>query len=296
MKAKKKAVRSVRAKSVSKKNSKKKTVRISRIKKTKPIKKSLTPKKLKQAKKESPEMRERQINQLILDHRENGRKLARSILRRWRVRMFAEEIDSIVDLSLCESARRYSPKFGASFLTFFFYHLRGHLVRSVTKAAQGDNIFLSFAKSMGVDSGELAAFSNDVIWSYVPDNFIFGQRDIETPENLVLRQEKINTCQDACSKLDNLEKQVIDRSFADEESIVDIAKNLGYSRCHVSRVKKEALYRLKSLLAGIEIENTKKKEGTHGKLMSIEKQLHRSMRRKKIEGEHHFTPANKIAA
>src|SRR5690349_7137351 len=81
---------------------------------------------------------EAEISKLILDHRENGRKLARSILRRWRVRMPAEEIDSIVDLSLCEAARRYSSERGASFMTFFFYHLRGHLVRSVARAAQGN--------------------------------------------------------------------------------------------------------------------------------------------------------------
>lgn len=301
MKAKKKSV-TVRVKSVANKTTaKKKTLRVDRSKKAKQAskailvkKKNLTAKKSK-AKIQSPEDRQRQIDQLILDHRENGRKLARSILRRWRVRMHAEEIDSIVDLSLCESARRYSPKFGASFLTFFFYHLRGHLVRSVTKAAQGDNIFLSFAKSMGIDSGDLNTFSNDVIWSYVPDNFIFGQRDIETPEHLVLRQEKINSCQNAYSKLDTLEKQVIDRSFSDEESIVDIAKNLGYSRCHVSRVKKEALCRLKGLLGKVEVETKKKIDVAPGRLVSIERQIQRRMRRKKFEGEH-FTTANQLAA
>ena len=203
--------------------------------------------------------REAEVSGLILNHRDNGRKLARSILRRWRVRMPAEEIDSIVDLSLCEAARRYSSEHGASFMTFFFYHLRGHLVRSVARAAQGNNIFLSFARNAGVDASDWAHLSNEVIWSYVPEYLLFGQRDIETPENVMMRREKIRQCQSACSQLDSLEKEIIDRSFASEQPLVDIARSLGYSRCHISRVKKTALDRLKSLLNGVETD--KRAEG-----------------------------------
>ncbi|MFN8391696.1 MAG: sigma-70 family RNA polymerase sigma factor [Bdellovibrionota bacterium] len=205
--------------------------------------------------------REEEVNRLILNHRENGRKLARSILRRWRVRMPAEEIDSIVDLSLCEAARRYSSERGASFMTFFFYHLRGHLVRAVARAAQGNNVFLSFAKNAGVDASDWSHLSNEVIWSYVPEYLVFGQRDIETPEHAMIRREKIRQCQSACSQLDNLEKEIIDRSFSSEQPLVDIAKTLGYSRCHISRVKKTALDRLKTLLDGVTEEAvTEKKE------------------------------------
>jgi RNA polymerase sigma factor (sigma-70 family) len=197
-------------------------------------------------------VRQEEISQLILNHRENGRKLARSILRRWRVRMPAEEIDSIVDLSLCEAARRYSSERGASFMTFFFYHLRGHLVRSVARAAQGNNIFLSFARNAGVEASDWAHLSNEVIWSYVPEYLVFGQRDIETPEHAMIRREKIKQCQSACAQLDSLEKEIIDRSFSSEQPLVDIARSLGYSRCHISRVKKTALDRLKLLLDGVE--------------------------------------------
>lgn len=295
MKSKRK-VAVARSRSVSKKVSVKKSNRVNRSK-IKATKKSKTAKKAQTPKKDYAAIREQKVNQLILDHRENGRKLARSILRRWRVRMHAEEIDSIVDLSLCESARRYSKRFGASFLTFFFYHLRGHLVRSVTKAAQGDNIFLSFAKSMGIDSSDLGTFNTDVIWTYVPDNFIFGQNEIDNPENMVLRQEKINTCHNAYVKLDDLERQVIDRSFGSEESVVDIAKDLGYSRCHVSRVKKEALCRLKNLLQGFDVEKEviKNTQTAEGRLISIERQIQRRMRRKKLDLES-IEPENKIAA
>ena len=203
--------------------------------------------------------REAEISELILNHRENGRKLARSILRRWRVRMPAEEIDSIVDLSLCEAARRYSSERGASFMTFFFYHLRGHLVRSVARAAQGNNVFLAFARNAGVDTDEWPNLPTEVLWSYMPDYLLFGQRDIETPEHVLMRREKISQCRSACDQLDNLEREIIDRSFSNEQPLVDIARSLGYSRCHISRVKKSALDRLKLMLDGVETDKREEK-------------------------------------
>jgi len=206
--------------------------------------------------------REAEISELILNHRENGRKLARSILRRWRVRMPAEEIDSIVDLSLCEAARRYSSERGASFMTFFFYHLRGHLVRSVARAAQGNNVFLAFARNAGVDTDEWPNLPTEVLWSYMPDYLLFGQRDIETPEHVLMRREKISQCRSACDQLDNLEREIIDRSFSNEQPLVDIARSLGYSRCHISRVKKSALDRLKLMLDGVETDKREEKEET----------------------------------
>lgn len=195
-----------------------------------------------------------EFEELVLSHRENGRKLARSILRRWRVRMPSEEIDSVVDLSLCETAKRYSSNRGASFMTFFFYHLRGHLVRTVARAAQGSNVFLAFAKNAGVEAGDLAQLSTETLHSYVPDYLLFQHRDGETPENLLIRREKINQCRSACKKLDALEREVIDRSFGSEEALVDVAKSLGYSRCHISRVKRSALARLKGALANVVVE------------------------------------------
>jgi len=230
--------------------------------------------------------REQEISQLILNHRENGRKLARSILRRWRVRMPAEEIDSIVDLALCEAARRYSSDRGASFMTFFFYHLRGHLVRSVARAAQGNNVFLAFAKNAGVDTGEWPNLSAEVLWSYVPDYLVFGQRDIETPEHVIMRREKIKQCRTACAQLDTLEREIIDRSFASEQPLVDIARSLGYSRCHISRVKKSALDRLKLMLDGKEgasneAENEDRSEHIQSsRLTSIDRAISRRTRRR----------------
>ena len=187
------------------------------------------------------------IDGLILEHRENGRKLARSMLRRWRAHMNAEEIDSIVDLTLCEAAQRFDPENGASFMTFYFYHLRGYLVRAVANAVNSSNVVLAF----GADAAETAAAGTDL---YTPsgDYFEGASRDAEGPESIYLKKENARVCEEACAKLDDLEREVIIRSFQGEEALVDIAKSLGYSRCHISRVKKRALERLELILTNSE--------------------------------------------
>ncbi len=191
------------------------------------------------------------VDALILEHRENGRKLARSMLRRWRAHMNAEEVDSIVDLTLCEAAQRFDPENGASFMTFYFYHLRGFLVRAVANAVNSSNVVLAF----GADAAETAPAGTDL---YTPsgDYFEGGSRDAEGPESIYLKKENARVCEEACAKLDELEREVITRSFRGEEALVDIAKSLGYSRCHISRVKKRALERLQLILTNQEGEET----------------------------------------
>jgi RNA polymerase sigma factor (sigma-70 family) len=217
---------------------------------------------------------------LILDHRENGRKLARSILRKWRVHMPGEEVDSIVDLALCESAKRFCPKKGASFMTFFFYHLRGHLVRAVARATQSCAIINGPKTDEWCDE-EHSEFASS--YGAYLNNELHNQRENETPEQIMLRREKIMVTRDAIDKLDTLEKVVLDKSYGDDEALVDIAKNLGYSRCHISRVKKGALIRLKTVLEHSNAVNgtiIKKKEESLNSKKSIVVKLERKTRRK----------------
>ncbi len=194
------------------------------------------------------ELSAEEIQSLILNHRENGRKLARSFLRRWRARLSLEEVDSIVDLTLCEAAKRYRPQRGASFMTFVFYHLRGYLVRAVANAANSNNIFFQLARQNGVEVEEIRDSSEAAFRAFVPDCASFGLRETECPETLLMRKEQAEVCRQACAELDDLEKEVLTRSFADDQPLVDIARSLGYSRCHISRVKKKALERLEGVI------------------------------------------------
>lgn len=188
------------------------------------------------------------ISELVLEHREKGRKLARSILKRWNVSLPGEEIDSIVDLSLCEAAKRYDQSKGASFITFLFYHMRGFFVRSITSSAQENSIFVACAQSVGIDTTDWYRIENGPTWDYVPEYLTEEFQSIENPEDILLREEKIANCREALAKLDHLEQVVIMKAYFNEESLVDVARELGYSRCHVSRIKRSALSKLEGLI------------------------------------------------
>lgn len=179
---------------------------------------------------------------LIVKYRLKARKLGRSILRRWHSRMDLDEVDSIVDLSLCEAVKRFDPFKGASFMTFLFYHLKGNLVRAVASAAAASSLPVRLAEFGEAFSDEFDAetpIAHGMNASEIAE--AVTSQDSPLPDE-ALWKKQLNDCSSlACEKLDSLEREIIKRIFVHEQQIIDIAAALGYSRCHISRVKKKAL-------------------------------------------------------
>ncbi|MFO0416355.1 MAG: sigma-70 family RNA polymerase sigma factor [Pseudomonadota bacterium] len=187
---------------------------------------------------------------LIMKYRLKARKLGRSMLRRWHARLDLDEVDSVVDLSLCEAVKRFDASKGASFMTFLFYHMKGNMVRSVAASAAANAIPLALAeagesrladcevklygKFSGINANEIA----DAITS----------QDEPLPDEALWRKELTERSALACDKLDSLEREIVKRLFVHEQQIIDIAAALGYSRCHISRVKRKALVTLQDEL------------------------------------------------
>jgi len=68
------------------------------------------------------------------------------------------------------------------------------------------------------------------------------------PEKIIEKRQVAGACWEACAQLDPLEREVLVRYFIYDEPLVDIARELNYCRCHISRVKSRALARLGQLL------------------------------------------------
>lgn len=198
---------------------------------------------------------ESQREQIVINYRLKARKLARSILRKWHARMDLQEVDSIVDLSLCESAKRFNPSIGASFMTFLFYHLRGNLIRAVTAAANSNLIPLADVESTfsQYEEGEFSTGKSAHVNAIEIAEALCGN-DFPLPDEIVYKRELAKMSELACDKLDDLAREVISRIYIQGQQLIDIANSLGYSRCHISRVKKkalEALYQDMSSCIGI---------------------------------------------
>lgn len=193
--------------------------------------------------KASGELPLHQQEALIIKYRIKARKLGRSILRRWHARMDLEEVDSIVDLSLCETVKRFDPQRGASFMTFLFYHLKGNLVRAVIAAASTSAIPLAFADMAETNpyDGDEAGRGRGMGLNAIELAEAISSQEVLQPDEALWRKEMSDMSALACSKLDDLEREIVKRIFIQEQQIIDIAAQLGYSRCHISRVKKKAL-------------------------------------------------------
>ena len=192
-----------------------------------------------QTRKEQASLTNAEREQLVIEFRLKARKLARSILRRWNARLDLQEVDSIVDLSLCEAVKRFDPTKGATFMTFLFYHLRGNLIRAVSAAASANLVPVG-----DYDSETSSAIKSTD--SYRGINAIevaeaLCSHEHMMPDEVLFKKELVRLSERACNKLDTLEREVIHRVYIKEQQLMDIAHSLGYSRCHISRVKKKAL-------------------------------------------------------
>jgi len=186
---------------------------------------------------------EAQQEALIIKYRLKARKLGRSILRGWHARLDLEEVDSLVDLSLCEAVKRFNPYKGASFMTFLYYHLKGNLVRAVASAASSHSIPIFNVDENESERAEREHFIGHQLRGLNASEVAEAlcSQDAPTPDEVLWKKELHDKSAGACEKLDTLEREIIQRIFLHEQQIMDIASTLGYSRCHISRVKKRAL-------------------------------------------------------
>jgi len=76
-----------------------------------------------------------------------------------------------------------------------------------------------------------------------------SSQGIPQPDEALWRKELTSRSSSACEKLDTLEREIVKRIFVHEQQIIDVAAALGYSRCHISRVKKKALDTLQQELS-----------------------------------------------
>lgn len=173
---------------------------------------------------------------LMEEHLEMGEYMARALLKKWRMSLEADQLLSVVGMALAEAGNRFDDTLGASFSTYFHYYLRGSLIRELTRGIEDEANLVEYEESAVAeipDPGEMS---------------LSGRVDESNPEELFERRELHRRCDDACEKLDELEKEVLVRHFVCEESISRIAEELGYSRCHISRVKTGALSQLEEPL------------------------------------------------
>ena len=171
----------------------------------------------------------------VADDIQLGIKLAWKLLGSWNARLPEDEVRSLVGIAICEARKNYKPNLGTQFQTFLFYHLRGRLLREISSLVKYRKHQFNLTEEMAQDMADEDSTA------------YFGPISEEkNPEELLLEQEANTHFSEAIGSLDWLEEEVVQRHCISGESLLDLAEELNYCRCHLSRVKTRAMRKLQS--------------------------------------------------
>jgi RNA polymerase sigma factor FliA len=193
-----------------------------------------------------------------------------------------EDLLSCAHVALVEVARRFDPSAGASFATYALARLQGAVLdelrsgdwasRSVRAAARrtdaaADALAMSLgrpptkeelAAALGVDRSELDALQLDVHRAIMVSidaetGADGGSLDLpdtgESPERALVRGERARTLHEAIRALPDRLDEVIERNFFGDESLTDIARDLGVTLSRVSQMRARALVLLHAAMS-----------------------------------------------
>ena len=194
-----------------------------------------------------------------------------------------DDLLSCAHVALVEVARRFDPAAGASFATYAFARLQGAVLdelrsgdwasRSVRAAARrtdaaADALAVSLgrpptreelAASLGVARTELDTLQVDVhraiMVSIDAENGDSGSLDLpstgDSPERAIIRSEHARTLHDAIRELPDRLDEVVERNFFGDESLTDIARDLGVTLSRVSQMRARALTLLHAAMSEV---------------------------------------------
>jgi RNA polymerase sigma factor FliA len=195
-----------------------------------------------------------------------------------------DDLLSCAHVALVEVAKRFDPSAGASFSTYALARLQGAVLdelrsgdwasRSVRAAARrtdaaADALTISLgrpptreelAASLGVPRRDLDTLQVDVHRAVMvsidaetgPDGTSLDLPDTgESPERALLRGERARCLHDAIRALPDRLDEVIERNFFGDESLTDIAEDLGVTLSRVSQMRARALTLLHAAMSEV---------------------------------------------
>ena len=190
---------------------------------------------------------ENSTHEIIISHRITARKLARHMLKRWNARLDQEEIDSVADLALCEAARGFDPKEGSAFSTYLFYFLKGSLIKAMQ---MNKGVIINVSTCDG--DMRKRTYGDGVQDQYIVDDTKGSLDDPDSPNSSPERGfyllEIRRKCNEALLALSNLEREVVVKVHIFDYKVATVARRLGYSRGHISNMRKVALKKLQNQL------------------------------------------------
>jgi RNA polymerase sigma factor FliA len=234
----------------------------------------------------SPGRAQREIDDLVTEHLPLASFAVNAVAARISLpgHVSRDDLLSCAHVALVEVAKRFDPSAGASFATYALARLQGAVLdelrsgdwasRSVRAAARrtdaaADALTISLgrpptreelAASLGVPRSDLDSLQIDV------HRAVMVSMDAETagdgnsldlpdtgdsPERALLRSERARYLHEAIRALPDRLDEVVERNFFGDESLTDIADDLGVTLSRVSQMRARALTLLHAAMSEV---------------------------------------------
>lgn len=184
---------------------------------------------------------------LILENRTSAQRMARSLLKRWGAFLDSEEVVSLTDLSLCEAARSFDPNRGVRFTSFLFYTLRGNLIRALTESCRRGAI-MTESDMQCAETGNNTNAEGGSRSRSMDQRATTGEEEESCPEKVTYLKELRAHCNRALNQLSQLERKIVIDVHVLDWKVARVARKIGYSRGHVSALRKDAFAKLRPML------------------------------------------------
>jgi RNA polymerase sigma factor for flagellar operon FliA len=213
------------------------------------------------------------VDELILNHREYVRKLAREIQRKLPNHASFDDMVGFGEVGLVEAANSFDPHAGVAFTTFAFYRIRGAIFdgigkmtgltpalrRQVNQEAGMDQVAQDAAApaETSQDPEVLARSFGDAVKRlgavFLASNLSDDEKPLDsadhgTPDQLIEQAEMVAKLKEAVAKLSPELLQIITLFYFEQKSMSEIGAVIGKDKATVSRRHAKAIEALAAAL------------------------------------------------
>ncbi len=183
----------------------------------------------------------RSPQELVLLHQEDALKLALSMVRKWRIRIEREELQSLTSLALCEAAQAFDPARGTKFSTFLFYFVKGRLIRSISERVKDSRVLTSLEGPSNTAAGDMRRDCLNATSAHTSVDPVV--------EDTIYKQQLFQACERYFQSLTPVKRTVMQQTFVEGRNLASVSDTLGYSRVHISRIRTQTIANLRDHLA-----------------------------------------------
>ena len=190
-------------------------------------------------------MTEAARRQLVLDYRNDARRIATSFLRRWRCPLEQDEVYSAVDLALCEAAKNFNPTLGTKFTTHAYLYLKNKMYRLVKRKIAAKSATEKAFDALAAEA-KLPAELCVGLESLAAENLWTNSHALR-PDSLLHRKEMLRLSSSLWADLPEFEGRILRQLILEEKDVAAVAAELGCSEPHIARLRLKATRKLREL-------------------------------------------------